>query len=55
MKDEMSTETSDWSSDPAENAAISAVRAMLTAAIAGLREVPEARYADPAGGFSADV
>jgi hypothetical protein len=50
----MSIETSDWSSDPAENAAIADVRALLAGVVASLREVAESWYADPAGGFSAD-
>lgn len=43
----------DWSTDPAENAAIAALQTVICGMAQSLYAVPEARYVDLAGGFVA--
>ncbi|AHH19418.1 hypothetical protein [Nocardia nova] len=41
-----------WSTDPEENTAVEGMRALVGTMTALLGDVADARYADPAGGFT---
>ncbi len=41
-----------WSTDPIENTAVDGMRTLVRGMAALLADVDDARYADPAGGFT---
>lgn len=46
------TDSTTWSTDPEENAAITALSQLLQAMAAMLHSVEEARYTPPSGGYT---
>lgn len=46
------TDMTEWTTDPAELEALAGLRAVVGGMAASLADIPEARYLDPAGGFT---